>query len=87
MSMGDTGIDVNHCFFTDPSVSFPGSTRTDGEGFNYYLNMDARKILYYRGVADFVDGEGHGTHCAGSMIGAQSGERCRLDNPDDSFIV
>ena len=73
VSMGDTGVDVNHCFFTDTSVSFPGSKRTDGESVDYYLNMAARKILYYRGLADFVDAEGHGTHCAGSMIGAQSG--------------
>ncbi|KAK9847309.1 hypothetical protein WJX84_004305 [Apatococcus fuscideae] len=73
VSMGDTGMDMNHCFFTDTSVSFPGNQRTDGEGIPYYLSISARKVVYYRGLADFVDAEGHGTHCAGSMIGAQSG--------------
>ena len=74
--MGDTGIDVNHCFFADTSVTFPNNvTHTDNENVPYYINGNARKIVYYRAIADFADGHGHGTHCAGSMVGAyQTGE-------------
>ena len=29
-----------------------------------------RLCRYYRALADFVDGDSHGTHCAGSTVGS-----------------
>lgn len=29
-----------------------------------------RKVAMYRALMDFADGDGHGTHCAGSAAGS-----------------
>lgn len=72
VGMGDTGIDWYHCTFTDSSVAGPGSGpyATDAMQYLYWANPAHRKIVYYRQVADNIDENGHGTHCAGSAVGS-----------------
>ncbi|KYR01793.1 ABC transporter B family protein [Tieghemostelium lacteum] len=55
---GDTGIDMNHCFFYDPNQATP--------------NNSHRKIISYYSdnaglISDILDG--HGTHIVGSLVG------------------
>lgn len=72
VGMGDTGIDWYHCTFTDSAVAGPGSGpfNQDAMRYLYWANPAHRKIVYYRQVADNVDENGHGTHCAGSAVGS-----------------
>ncbi|KAG9395447.1 Peptidase S8 subtilisin-related [Carpediemonas membranifera] len=58
---GDTGVDMNHCFFHDESV--PMQYNTDLAALNH------RKLVYYHVTADTEDGNGHGTHVSGSILG------------------
>lgn len=55
IGIGDTGLDVNSCFFHDPDYPAPGPHH--------------RKIIQYRSYADFSDGNGHGTHICGLLAG------------------
>ena len=72
VGMGDTGIDWYHCTFTDSAVTGPGSGpfTQDAMRYLYWANPAHRKIVYYRQVADNIDENGHGTHCAGSAVGS-----------------
>ena len=75
VGMGDTGIDWLHCTFVDSSTPGPGSGPYIREpantgGFQSWSSPTHRKIVYYRQVADNVDDNGHGTHCAGSAVGS-----------------
>ena len=72
VGMGDTGIDWLHCAFQDSTTFGPGDGpyQTDGLGYQYWVNPAHRKISYYRQIDDNVDGNGHGTHCAGSAVGS-----------------
>ena len=40
-----------------------------GTGIKYFDSTTHRKIRYYRLFEDGVDANGHGTHCAGSVMG------------------
>lgn len=66
VGLGDSGIDMNSCFFSDPQVPFvaPSSSKE-------WINPQHRKVVYYWGLADetFRDLVGHGTHTAGSIAG------------------
>ena len=77
VGMGDTGLDWLHCTFKDSSVAGPGAgpfTKEATTGYLYWANPAHRKVVYYRQVADNIDENGHGTHCAGSAVGSlQSG--------------
>jgi len=59
----DTGVDVDHCFFYDPTQPFPGPVP------NYFH----RKVVAYRTYAEgrVYDGctNGHGSHTAGTAAG------------------
>ena len=82
--MGDTGIDWLHCTFRDSSTAGPGDGPYSQEattGFLYWVNTAHRKIVYYRQVADNVDGNGHGTHCAGSAVGSLQTSRFHVQMP------
>ena len=65
---GDSGLDVNHCFFTDPEVPWPGVT-SSVNGIPTFISDKHRKIALYHGFADFRDGNGHGTHTSGTLAG------------------
>ncbi|BDA48510.1 probable serine protease/ABC transporter B family protein tagD [Coccomyxa sp. Obi] len=75
LGMGDTGLDFDQCYFYDSAVRIPysiaqGLSQEPGTGIPYFQNSTHRKVRYYRMFADATDGEGHGTHCAGSAVGA-----------------
>eukprot|EP00761_Pharyngomonas_kirbyi_P011439 gb/GECH01011464.1/.p1 GENE.gb/GECH01011464.1/~~gb/GECH01011464.1/.p1 ORF type:complete len:1288 (+),score=256.97 gb/GECH01011464.1/:1-3864(+) len=64
VGIGDTGIDMNNCFFSDPNVPTPYNT----------TNFNHRKVVSYVTYADGYDEEdGHGTHVSGSVAGQTSG--------------
>ena len=61
VAVGDTGVDLNLCFFYDPKASVP---------YNKFSN-DHRKIAYYYAFQDNWDVVGgHGSHVAGSIAGS-----------------
>lgn len=66
VGMGDSGIDMQSCFFSDPQNPFVLPV-----GSKEWVNPQHRKVVYYHGLADeyFRDLVGHGTHTAGSVAG------------------
>lgn len=66
VGIGDSGIDMDSCFFNDPAVPFAAPTAG-----KEWANDQHRKVVYYWGLADdaFRDLVGHGTHTAGSIAG------------------
>ncbi|GMH38149.1 hypothetical protein BSKO_06033 [Bryopsis sp. KO-2023] len=72
---GDSGIDVDSCFFYDPAVRFKdgikivASKEKNRESKRFFESDVHRKVKYYQGTADFVDINGHGTHVVGSILG------------------
>jgi len=63
IGIADTGLDKDHCFFSDPSQPFPFNT----------INNNHRKVVTYITYKDDADDvSGHGTHVAGSAAGAPS---------------
>ena len=74
VGMGDTGIDVFHCHFSDstfPASAFSLGLKVESDtGLAYFESTSHRKIRYYRVFKDNIDSNGHGTHCAGSALGS-----------------
>jgi subtilisin family serine protease len=66
VGIGDSGIDMDSCFFSDPAVPFVAPV-----GSKEWANPQHRKVVYYWGLADdtFKDLVGHGTHTSGSVAG------------------
>ncbi len=75
VGIGDTGLDLQSCFFADstqpnvPSGSGSG-WGTDGLGNSMFNSSTHRKIALYRALVDETDAEGHGSHCGGSIAGS-----------------
>jgi subtilisin family serine protease len=60
--LGDTGVDMDLCFFADPDQAIAHYPSPP--------NLKHRKIVWYNPIADAADdAEGHGTHVAGSLAG------------------
>ncbi|KAF6265943.1 hypothetical protein COO60DRAFT_1697601 [Scenedesmus sp. NREL 46B-D3] len=71
VGIGDSGIDMNSCFFRDPANPF--NPPTDGKE---WISPNHRKVVYYYGIADttFRDQVGHGTHTGGSIVGEDAAD-------------
>eukprot|EP00210_Caulerpa_lentillifera_P000241 g234.t1 len=68
---GDSGIDVDSCFFYDSEVSFLDGLRRiiQPRVIQVFESDTHRKIKYYHGSTDVLDSDGHGTHVAGTLVG------------------
>ena len=70
---GDTGIDVDSCFFWDPALASSGRP---GPPLAPKIDLAHRKLVSYRaaggaGTGDASDDvRGHGTHVVGSIVGS-----------------
>ncbi|PSC76615.1 Serine protease ABC transporter B family tagA isoform A [Micractinium conductrix] len=69
---GDSGIDIFHCFFSDPSVNLDNYISLV-DGIKTLDCPDCRKIRYYRAYKDNRDSNGHGTHVTGTLAGMPVG--------------
>jgi len=66
----DSGVDKDHCFFKDSQREVP---------FNS-IDLNHRKIIRYASVADRIDKKnGHGTHCAGIAAGSSECKNCAIN--------
>lgn len=70
VGVGDSGIDMDSCYFTDPLVPFDNSARR-------FTSSTHRKVVSYYGLGDpsMKDLAGHGTHVSGSIAGERPGNR------------
>lgn len=66
VGVGDTGLDINSCFFHDDSVEFQFQTSFT----TLVTNPDHRKVIQYVAFRDKYESEGsHGTHVCGTVAG------------------
>ena len=66
----DTGIDRDHCFFTDKNRPIPINQN----------DPNHRKIIRYSALVDNNDKiNGHGTHCAGTIAGYSECNNCSIN--------
>jgi len=75
VGIGDTGLDLQSCFFADSTQpNVPGGSGsgwgTDGISNPMFNSTTHRKIALYRALVDETDAEGHGSHCGGSIAGS-----------------
>ena len=81
VAVSDTGVDVHNCYFSDPNEPVP----------TVVPNFAHRKIVQYWSFVDDSDYEyGHGSHCAGTVLGKKVSMLvlrlyCRL--PTSSTVV
>ena len=70
VGVGDSGLDVDSCYFSDPGVNINQAQFGRSTVRDY---PDHRKIARYFSASDGEDlPEGHGTHVAGSVAGYHS---------------
>uniref|UniRef100_A0A7S1B9H0 subtilisin n=2 Tax=Corethron hystrix TaxID=216773 RepID=A0A7S1B9H0_9STRA len=75
--MSDTGLSVNSCYFYDEN----GEVARDQSA-----NIDSarRKVIQYYAKTTSEDENGHGTHCAGTILGKIcTGASCSTSNNQD----
>lgn len=69
----DTGVDTSHYVFTQTSAIWSNPGEIPGNGIDDDLNGyvdDARGWNFVAGTSNPHDDQGHGTHCAGIILGA-----------------
>ncbi|GAX74938.1 hypothetical protein CEUSTIGMA_g2384.t1 [Chlamydomonas eustigma] len=69
---GDSGVDVYNCYFYDPNVPFT-IVNNSTTGTQEFTSSTHRKLVLYLGLEDMVDGNGHGSHVAGTLLGSPVG--------------
>jgi len=75
--MSDTGLSVNSCYFYDSSGEVPRDKSKT-------VDTSLRKVIQYYAGQDDRDDDGHGTHCAGTILGKLCiGSGCSPDNDND----
>eukprot|EP00586_Coscinodiscus_wailesii_P008645 CAMPEP_0172523930 /NCGR_PEP_ID=MMETSP1066-20121228/293918_1 /TAXON_ID=671091 /ORGANISM="Coscinodiscus wailesii, Strain CCMP2513" /LENGTH=897 /DNA_ID=CAMNT_0013307029 /DNA_START=125 /DNA_END=2819 /DNA_ORIENTATION=+ len=68
VALSDTGIDINNCYFWDNS---PAGQKFVKRREN--IDTNQRKVIQYDPYVDTTDyNYGHGTHCAGTIVGHKS---------------
>ena len=69
VGVADTGLDMQSCYFIDPSAPVPYNT----------VSKKHRKVVTYITYKDHVDDSvnGHGTHVCGSLLG-----KCHKDSSE-----
>lgn len=71
---GDSGVDMDSCYFFDSAVPFLDNIQTDSRNnWQYFASSTHRKVVLYLGRQDIMDGYGHGSHVAGSLLGSRQG--------------
>ena len=67
----------------EPSTDCPLVLQEPATNVSYFASTAHRKIRYYRMFEDALDANGHGSHCAGSVVGyPQDGVlRCTVPAP------
>ena len=70
LGLGDSGVDMDHCAFNDPAVSFRGF-ETGQSRVPQFVSETHRKLAFYYMFADGTDSmAGHGSHVAGIAVAA-----------------
>jgi hypothetical protein len=83
VGVGDSGLDMDSCYFFDPTVSFKDNTKPEGNLGNVFTSATHRKVAYYIGRSDtnMLDGVGHGTHVCGTIAGLPLNTASDSDDP------
>jgi len=61
--VSDTGVSVSSCYFYDKKGEVPRDTTKT-------VQSSRRKVVQYYAARDDFDSDGHGTHCAGTIVGS-----------------
>jgi hypothetical protein len=68
VSVGDTGLDLTSCYFSDSNGKVPFSSV-----YSPVFNTSYRKVIQYTYLVNYTDTmdevEGHGTHVCGTIVG------------------
>jgi len=74
VQMSDTGLSVDSCYFYDET----GAVVRDKSGT---VDRSRRKVVQYYAEINSEDEDGHGTHCAGTILGKIcTGDKCVVED-------
>mmetsp|Transcript_27215 Transcript_27215/g.70074 ORF Transcript_27215/g.70074 Transcript_27215/m.70074 type:complete len:1426 (+) Transcript_27215:1145-5422(+) len=69
---GDSGLNMQSCYFEDNAVRFRRTGTRNG--FSAFSSSKHRKVVLYVALrGDMSDADGHGTHTSGTLAGSQQG--------------
>ncbi|KAG2442416.1 hypothetical protein HXX76_002502 [Chlamydomonas incerta] len=71
VGVGDTGLDLDHCFYADPRFSnYPALLKGTPRRFRTPAHRKVVQYVVFKGAKFGDEGDGHGTHVCGSVAGA-----------------